>query len=99
MMTKYAVFFDIENLPDHQMLSRTFILLILGFFISGIVSDNTTYLSMDFTVVDKKKHFLSSYWPWQSLFGLIGTFLNCYVLYAAFEERHSLISSVNAMIW
>ena len=82
-----------------QLISRIFLFFILGFFISGITSENTTSLDIGYKVIEKKKHFLSSYWPCQSVFGMIGTFLNCYVLYAAFEERHSLISSVNAMIW
>ena len=48
---------------------------------------------------EKEKHHLSSLWLWQSAVGLIGTFLNSSLLVVIFKERHSLITSVNWMIW
>ena len=75
---------------------KLILLLLIG--ISGMNSENTTLLDVH-TVLDQEKHYLSAFWPWQSVVGLIGSFLNCYVLYALFEERRSLVTSVNAMIW
>ena len=46
----------------------------------------------------KGKHMFSKFWPLLSCVGAVGTTLNSYVLYVFYTERHSLVTSVNAMI-
>ena len=41
---------------------------------------------------------LSSVWKLDSFFGFVGIILNGYLLYIFYKERHSLLTSVNAMI-
>ena len=38
-------------------------------------------------------------WSYNIFVGLIGSVLNSYILYIFISERHSMITSVNAMIW
>ena len=62
-----------------------------------VYSENTT-LSHDISALTKR-HKLTNFWPFLSTFGLIGTFLNGFVMTVLITERHSLTTSVNVMIW
>ena len=53
----------------------------------------------DSTNSTNKVHFTTSLWPFQSAIGLIGSLLNGFVLYIFIQDRESLTTSVNAMIW
>ena len=44
-------------------------------------------------------HVLSSFWPLQSLTGLVGSVLNIFVLYIFISDRQTLTTSINLMIW
>ena len=46
----------------------------------------------------RSEHKLYYLWPLLSAFGMVGTVLNSYVLFVFYSERHSLVTSVNAMI-
>ena len=47
----------------------------------------------------KGRHVLSKYWPLHSLTGLLGSFLNMFVLYIFISDRETLTTSINSMIW
>ena len=47
----------------------------------------------------QKGHILSKYWPLLSLTGLLGSFLNMFVLYIFTSDRETLATSINSMIW
>ena len=46
----------------------------------------------------RSEHKLYYLWPLLSAFGMVGTVLNSYVLFVFYSGRHSLVTSVNAMI-
>ena len=46
----------------------------------------------------RAEHKMSPVWPLLSCVGVVGTTLNTYVLHVFYTERHSLVTSVNAMI-
>ena len=47
----------------------------------------------------KEWQFKAWLWSYNIVVGLIGSVLNSYILYIFISERHSMITSVNAMIW
>ena len=50
---------------------------------------------------EKKKsdHRMAVAWAFNPIFGLIGTFLNSFILYMFYTERQTFIKPINAMIW
>ena len=64
----------------------------LNFNLSRFSSDNAHLPT------EKRKHRFSTIWCFQSVVGVIGTFFNSFVLYVFYNERKSLLTSVNAMI-
>ena len=44
-------------------------------------------------------HVLSSFWPLQSVTGVVGSVLNIFVLYIFISDRQTLTTSINLMIW
>ena len=49
--------------------------------------------------VNRANHPLARFWKINSGLGIVGTVLNSFVLYIFYIERHSMVTSVNAMIW
>ena len=47
----------------------------------------------------KLEHKFTKLWPFQSLVGILGTILNSLVFKLFFNEKGSLATSVNVMIW
>ena len=69
--------------------------LILTMLIVRGFSENTTIAR----ITIRNQHQLSNYWPYLSIFGFIGSFLNGFVFYVLIAERDSLTTSVNIMLW
>ena len=44
-------------------------------------------------------HPLAGNWALHSILGILGTFLNSFVLYHFVQERHDFLNSINIMIW
>ena len=72
-------------------MSRLFV-LILVLFVSSISAVNDSSSK-------KSEHRMALAWSFNPIFGLIGTFLNSFILYMFYTERQTFIKPINAMIW
>lgn len=48
---------------------------------------------------DKSLHPLAIPWALHYLLGVLGTFLNSFVLFLFVQERHGFVGAINVMIW
>ena len=85
------------------MQKNLYILLLLLALVS-LSSENNHSASLTYSPDKQKRknqeHFLVKYGAWQSLsvLGLLGTVSNAFILNTFYSERHSMVTSVNAMI-
>ena len=49
--------------------------------------------------LNKSYHRMALAWAVHPIFGVIGTFLNSFILYMFYTERRTFIKPINAMIW
>ena len=85
------------------MQKNLYILLLLLALVS-LSSENNHSATLRYSPDKQKRknqeHFLVKYGAWQSLsvLGLLGTVSNAFILNTFYSERHSMVTSVNAMI-
>ena len=80
-----------------------FTMIIFIFLIVSAVGLQSNYTEISGSAAEesseKGRHVLSKYWPLHSLTGLLGSFLNMFVLYIFISDRETLTTSINSMIW
>ena len=78
-------------LTPNMSMSRLLVLLL--FFVVDSASAGKDSSSK------KSEHRMALAWSLNPIFGLIGTFLNSFILYMFYTERQTFIKPINAMIW
>ena len=78
-------------LPVRLTVILAFILMLNG--ISALNNSNSNIYQK------KSYHRMALAWAFNSIFGLIGTVLNSFILYMFYTERRTFIKPINAMIW
>ena len=106
--SRLTIISDRMNLSKFSIMSAMkrisfFTMIIFIYLIVSTVGlqSNHTEISVSVTEESRKKgtHVLSKYWPLLSLTGVLGSFLNMFVLYIFISDRETLTTSINSMIW
>ena len=74
----------------------TLTVLAYTFVLDGISALNTSISNVNQKKADNR---MALAWSLHPILGLIGTFLNSFILYMFYTERRSFIKPINAMIW
>ena len=74
----------------------TLTVLVYTFMLDGISAQNTSSSNVNQKKADNR---MALAWALHPILGLIGTFLNSFILYMFYTERRSFIKPINAMIW
>ena len=77
-------------------MSRLYVLLFILMVVGSIGARNDSGSGFK---RKKSDHKMAMVWALNPIFGLIGTFLNGFILYMFYTERQSFIKPINAMIW
>ena len=80
-----------------------FTMIIFVYLIVSTVGLQSNHTEINYSAAEesgkKGRHILSKYWPLHSLTGLLGSFLNMFVLNIFISDRETLTTSINSMIW
>ena len=75
-----------------------FLLYLHIWTIFGSTNEKLVNQTSSYPPPPRSHHPFAKYWPFLSIIGIFGIFLNIFVLYSFYSERATMVSSVNIMI-